>query len=132
MAEGKPVAEFSEQLASVFGGVGMRNAVMQMDLDFSPAGMAVLGEHLEQALVVLLGGIEVGVDEWAAIVVSPAVDYFGIFSRPPFQAALLLGTRDTLLAVFGIDGRFEMIGHGKDQVHGAADRRVQRAPGRGG
>ena len=124
MAKGQPVAEFREQLASVFGGIGMRSSVVQLDLNFSPAGMAVLGEHLEQALVVLLGGIEVGVDKWAAIVVSPAVDDFGIFARPPFQAALLLGTRDALLAVFGIDGGFEMIGHGKDQVHGAADRRV--------
>src|ERR1017187_4248619 len=102
-----------------------------MDLNFSPAGMAVLGENVEQALVVLLGGIEVGVDEWAAIVVSPAVDYFGIFSRPPFQAVLLLGTRYRLLSIFGIDGRFEMNSRGKDQVHGAADRRVRRAPGRG-
>ena len=121
MARGQPVAEFSEQLARVFGGVGMRNSVVQMDLDFSPASVAVIGEHLEQPLVVLLSGIEVGVNKRAAVVVAPVVGNFGIFAHPRFQAALLLGARDALLAVFGIDRRFEMIGQGKDQMHRAAD-----------
>jgi len=67
----------------------------------------------------------------AAIVVAPAVDDVGIFANPGFEPALLLGTRGALLAVAGNDGRLEMIGQGKDQVHGAASRRVQRAPGCG-
>src|SRR5712671_3448720 len=110
MAKGQLVAEFSEDATGIFGGIGLRNSVVQMDLDFSPASVAVIGEHLDQALVVLLGGIEVGVNKRAAVVVSPLVDNFGIFAHPRFQAALLLGARDALLAVFGIDGRFEMIG----------------------
>src|ERR1700675_1337842 len=130
MAKGQLVAELGEDAAGVFGGIGLRNSVVQMDLDFSPASMAVIGEHLEQSLVVLLGGIEGGGDKRAAVVVSRAVDYFGIFACPRFQAALLLGARYALLAVFGIDGRFEMIGQGKDQMHGTADGRGQRAPGR--
>src|SRR5208282_31260 len=130
MAEGQPVAVFGERLASVVGGVGMVHAVMQVNLDFSPASMAVLGQHLQQALVVLLGGIEVGVDQRTAIMVAPAVDDFGIFARPPFQATLLLVARDALIAVFRDNGGFEMIGPGEDQVHGPARRRLQRAPSR--
>ena len=99
----------------------MRNTVVQMDLDFSPAGVAVIGEHLEQALVILLGRIEVSVVKRAAIVVAPEVDDFGIVANPGFQPALLLGTRGALLAVFRNNGRLEMIGQSKDQVHGAAD-----------
>src|ERR1039458_8132935 len=110
MAEGQPVAEFREQLASIFGGVGMRNAVVQMDFDFSPAGMAVSGEHFEQDFVVLLGGIEVGMDKRAAIVVAPEVDDFGIFARPQFQATLPPRPRGALPAVLGNDGGVGMIG----------------------
>src|SRR6266851_4836301 len=34
MAKGQAVAEFNEDAAGIFGGVGMRNSVVQMDLDF--------------------------------------------------------------------------------------------------
>src|SRR6266436_5613340 len=98
MAKGQLVAEVGEDAAGVFGCVGMRNSVVQMDLDFSPASVAVIGEHLEQTLVVLLGWIEVGVNKRASVVVTPAVGNFGIFAHPRFQAALLLGARNTLLA----------------------------------
>src|SRR5260370_10789040 len=131
MAERQPVAEFSEDAAGVFRSVGTWNSVMQMDLDFSPASVAVIGEHLEQPLGVLSSGIEVGVNKRALVVVSPAVDNFGIFAHPGFQAALLLGTRDAFLAVLGIDGWLEMISQGNDQMHGAAGGRVQRTPSRG-
>src|SRR5208282_3487747 len=110
MAKGQPVAKLGEDPASVFSGVGMRISVMQVDLDFSPTGVAVRSEHLEQSLVVLLGGVEVGVDERTAIVVAPAVDRFGVFARPPFQTALLFGARCALLAVLWNDGRFEVVG----------------------
>src|SRR6266849_11043926 len=102
MAKGQLVAEFSEDATGIFGGIGLRNSVVQMDLDFSPASVAVIGEHLEQSLVVLLSGIEVGVNKRAAVVVAPVVGNFGIFAHPRFQAALLLGARNALLAVFGI------------------------------
>src|SRR5260370_35152491 len=99
MAQRQPVAKFSEDAAGVFRSVGMWNSVMQMDLDFSPASVAVIGEHLEQPLVVLLSGIEVGVNKRAAAGVAPVVGNFGIFAHPRFQAALLLGASDTLLPV---------------------------------
>src|SRR5208282_3731809 len=131
MLQGQPIAEFSEQPASVLGSVGIGNSVVQMDLDFSPAGMAMLGEHLDQPLVVLLGRVEVGVDKRTAIVVSPAVDDFGIFARPPLQPAFLLRTRGARLAATGNNGRFEMVGQGKDEMHGALGWRFQGMPGRG-
>jgi hypothetical protein len=83
---------------------------VEMNLDFSPAGMAVIGEHIEQALVVLLGGVEVRVDKRTAIGISPAVDHFGIFARPPLHPAFLLRTRGALLAVSENNTRFKMIG----------------------
>jgi len=73
MAEGEVIAEFNEQTSCVFGGVGMRHAVMQVDLNLSPAPMTVLGEHTEQPFIVLLGGIEISVNQRAAIVVAVAV-----------------------------------------------------------
>src|SRR3977135_3503799 len=100
----------------------MRNTVVQMDLDFSPAGVAVIGEHIEQALVLLLGRIKGSVVKRAPLGVAPSVDDFGILANPRLQPALLLETRGTLLAVFRNDGRFEMIGQGKNQVHRAAGR----------
>ena len=83
---------------------------MQMNLDFSPASMAMIGQHFQQAFVVLLGGIEIRVGQRAAIVIAPGIGYFGIFSRPPFQTAFLLGTWNALQTIRGIDAGFEMIG----------------------
>ena len=130
MANRKVVPEFGEHAAGVFGGIGMRDAVVQVDLDFSPTGVAVVGKQVEQTLVVLLGGIKISVDERAAIVVTPGIDDLGILARPPFHAALLLGTRDAFLAICGIDGRLEVIGESKDDVNRAGGRRFQRTPWR--
>jgi hypothetical protein len=110
----------------------MLHSVMQVDLNFSPARVTVFGKHLEQSLIVLFSGIEVGVDEGPSIMIAPAVDHFGIFAHPPFQAALLLRERDAFKAVSRNDGRFEMIGQGEDQMDGTAGRRLQRTPGRRG
>src|SRR5580698_4716823 len=123
MTKGHLITEFCENTARVFGSVGTQQSVMQMDLNFSPTGVAMLGEHLKQAFFVLLGRIKISVDEWAAIMVPPAVDDFGIFAGPIFEAALLLGERDTLLAIGGIDGGFEVIGQAKNHMYGVRDRR---------
>jgi hypothetical protein len=79
----------------------------------------VLGQHLEQALVVLLGGVEISVDERTTVVVSPAVDGLGIFACPPFEAALLLVAQSTLLTVFGNYSWLEVIIQREDDVYGA-------------
>src|SRR5580698_5659115 len=128
MTKGHLITEFCENTARVFRSVGTQQSVMQMDLNFSPTGVAMLGEHLKQTFFVLLGRIKISVDEWAAIMVPPAVDDFGIFTGPIFETAFLLGERDTLLAIGGIDGRFEMIGHSKNDMHRTAYRRFQCPP----
>src|SRR5580693_6755905 len=102
--------------------------MMEMDLDFAPARVAMLRYHLDQATVVLLRGIKVGVNKWAAVMVPPAVHCFRIFTPPPLQPTLLLGTRNALVTVFRIDGRLEMIGHRDHKVHRFAHGRSQRAP----
>ena len=130
MAKGKPVAEFGEHMPCTFGSVGMRNSVVEMDFDFAPASVAMVGKHIEQAFVILLRGIEIGVNQRLAIVVSPSVDYFRIFARPPFQTAFLFWPRSALLTIFGYDAWFEMIGQGDDQMHRVAGRRFQGAPSR--
>ncbi len=85
------VAKFRQNVPCVLGGIWLRHAVMQMNLDLAPTSMTVIGEHLEQAFIVLLSGIEVGMDERPAIVVSPAIYRLWIFAAPTFQAAFLLG-----------------------------------------
>jgi hypothetical protein len=130
MAKHQLIAEFGEHTAGVLDAIGTRKSVMQMDLNFSPAGVAMLRQHLNQGLIVLLGGIKIGMDKRAAIVVTPAVDHFRILARPIFQAALLLGVRDALMTIGGVDGRLEVIGQSQNDVHRATDRRLQRAPNR--
>src|ERR1700721_838544 len=110
MAKSQLVTVFREQLARIFSGVSMRNAMMKVNLHLAPTGVAMVGEHLDQALVILFGGIKVSVEKRSPVVVAPFVDSFRIFARPPFQAALLLGAWGALLAVFGNDGWFKMIG----------------------
>src|ERR1700677_1956425 len=113
MAKCQPIAEFGEHTACVLSAIRMRRSVMEMDLNFSPTGVAMLGQPLEQALIVLLGRIKIGMQQWAAVVVSPTVENFRVFGRPIFQATLLLRVRDALTAIRRIDGGFEVIGQGE-------------------
>ena len=131
MAKSQLVAVLREQLTRILGRIRMRYAVVQVDFDLSPPGMAVIGQHLEQALVILFGRIKVSVDKRASVVVAPLIDNFWIFARPPFQPSLLLGAWSAFLTVFRNDGGFEMISQSDDQVHGAFWRGLQRAKGRG-
>ena len=60
----------------------------------------------------------------AALVVTPRSTACGIFGAPLFHAALLLEKRGTRSPVFGHDGRLEMIGKRKDQMHRATRSRA--------
>jgi len=128
MAKGQMVSEFRQCMARVLRGVGLRHAVVEMNFHFSITCMAMFGEHLEQAFVVLLGGIEVGVDERASIMVTPAVDRFRIFAAPGFQAAFLLCSRNALRSIAGNDRGFEMIGHRDDEMRMSSRRSANRPP----
>ena len=116
MAIGEPVAVFDKNAARIFGGVGMREAVVEMDFDLSPTGVAMIRQYFDKTLVVLFGGIKVSVDEWTAIVITVVVDGFGILARPPFEAAFLLGAWNAVLTVLRVDRGLEMISQSDDYV----------------
>jgi hypothetical protein len=132
MAQSQSIAKFGEQTTRILSCVRVRDSVMQVDFNFSPTCVAVVGEHFDQVLVILLGGIEVGVNEWSAIVIAKIVDYFRILARPRFEATLLLRPRDALLAVFGIDGGFEVVSECEDDMDWSPGWRAKGARGRGG
>src|SRR5580765_2785762 len=98
--------------------------MVQMNFNLSPACMTMVGQHLHETLVVLLSWIEIGVNKRPPIVVPPAIHDLGILTAPPLQAAFLLGPGNTLLAAFGINCRFEMVGHRDHEMHGPARRRA--------
>src|ERR1700675_983293 len=98
--------------------------MMQMNFNFSPAGMTVVGQQLHESLVLLFSWIEVGVDKRSPIVVPPTIHGLGILAAPPFQAAFLLGPGDTLFAPFRINCRLEMIGHRDHEMYGTTRRRA--------
>jgi hypothetical protein len=100
-----------------------------MDFNFPPASMAVIGEHIEDAFVILLRRVEVSVYKRAAVRVSPSVRYFRIIARPPLHSALLLSARSPLLTVFWNNARFEMISESNDKVDRPSRCWRQSAPG---
>ena len=114
MAKGKLVAEFGQLAAGVLSRVGLVHAVVKMNFGFAPSRAAVLGEHLDQFLVILLGGIKVSVDERAAVVIAKALDDFRILAEPDFLATQLFGARNALVAAGRIEGGFKMIGERED------------------
>src|SRR5215470_16038110 len=64
---GEGVPELDQRFARVSSCIGRGDPVMQMDLDFSPAGLAVFSQPLNKSLLVLLGRKEVGVSQRIAI-----------------------------------------------------------------
>src|ERR1700691_4661413 len=106
----------------------MRNPVMQMDLRLAPSRVAMLSQNFDQAFVILLRRIKIGVNKRPAFMVAPPVGCLRILATPPLQAPLLLRARNPLLPILRIDGRFEVIGYGNNQVHRLAHRGAQCAP----
>src|SRR5450755_864055 len=118
VAKRQPLAEFRQHAPCVIGGVRLRDSVMQMNLDLSPARMAMLRDHFQQSLVVLLRGIEIRMNKGTAIMVAPAIDRFRIFAAPPLDPPLLFWARNPLLTIGRVDGWFKVIRHRDDQMHG--------------
>src|SRR5580700_4120861 len=58
------IAKLRQHTPRVLRCIRMRNSMMQMDLGFAPTRMAMLGQNLEQALVILFRGIKIGVNKW--------------------------------------------------------------------
>src|SRR3989442_2119119 len=123
----KAVSEFYENSARVLGSVGGLNAMVQVDLDLTPARAAVLGQAVDQGLVVLLGWIEVGVTHGATISVTPTADGLRILRAPLLKTTLLL---IHARVCFGLrrDRWFEVIGHSHHDVDHPRSRRPAQEP----
>lgn len=67
------VPESDERLPCVVRRIRRVNTVMQMDLDFAPAPLAVLREDVEQFLIVVFGRVEERVLERRITPVPPLV-----------------------------------------------------------
>ena len=62
---------------------------MEVDLDLTPAALAMCGQAVDEALVVLLSRVEVGVAEGSAIDVTPGLDRSWILPAPSLDPPLL-------------------------------------------
>src|SRR5579875_1054344 len=131
----KLIAKFHERAPRVFCGIRRMDAVMKVNLHFAPAGPAMFCELLDDASIILLGRIEVGMDKRPPILVSPAV-HQRIFSAPLFEAFFLRVTASVLSWRVRKDRWLKMIRQSDDQmrrpsVFGAARRllpEVSRQP----
>src|SRR5437667_6659851 len=110
MPKGQAVTKFCHNAMCVFGGVRLVPAMMKMNLDLAPPLVAMVSQHFEQTSVILFGWVKICVHQRPSVVVSPGIHDFRIFATPPFQAPLLLRTRNAGSTAFRIDGRLEMIG----------------------
>src|ERR1019366_157293 len=126
VAKRQRIAECDQSTAEVFGRVGFRYSVVKMDFDLAPSGMAVLCQHLDEARIVMLCRIEVGVYEWFAIVIAPSVNYLRIFAAPPFQATDLFASLNPRHSAERTDVRLEVIDKREDQVYGARQRSARK------
>jgi hypothetical protein len=87
---------------------------MQVDFNFSPVGVTVLGNAVDQSAVVLLGRVEVSMYERPTLLITPQVHRLGIVGTPVVYPALLFRERRTQSRAFGQNSRLEMIGKYND------------------
>jgi hypothetical protein len=71
MIDDQGVAKFHQPAARIFGCVGCVHPVMQMNFNFSPSSVTVLGNAVDQSAVVLLGWIEVSMYQRPPFLVTP-------------------------------------------------------------
>jgi len=126
MAEGKLVTEFDQLPTSVLRSVWLVHSVMKMNFSFAPARMAMLGQHLNQLFVVLLGRIKIGVNQSTTVMVAQLINHLRIFSKPCLLAPQLLVARHALVAARRIEGGLKMIGEAEDDVDRPRRTRAQR------
>ena len=110
MPQSERVAKFGELAMCVLRGIRPLQAVMQMNLDFAPALVAMVGQPLHKGLVVLLGRIKICVTEGMALMIAIGVDELRKDPAPILEATLLFVVRSPSSSVFGYDTRLEMIG----------------------
>src|SRR5437868_11951317 len=90
---------------------------MQMDLDFSPASMAMLRQPIDQPLFILLSGIKISVNERTAVAIPPTIRKLGVLPTPELESPLLLVVRSPSQSAFGDNTRLEVVGQSKNQMN---------------
>ena len=88
--------------------------MVQVNLDFAPSGPAMLGQSGDKRLVVLLRGIEVGMNERAPFRIAVGSEPGGVFAAPAFQSAFLFSVRSEPSADLRHDRRFEVVSQSKN------------------
>lgn len=116
------VAESAEGGPRVFGVVGYRNPMVQVDFDLAPPRPAVLRQRLDHRLIVLLGRVKVGVTERVSVAIAERIDHFRVAPAPVGDALLLLVLAGVAARMFPDEGGFEVVGDRDDEVHAFARR----------
>lgn len=109
MLEGEGIPEFDQLAVRVFGRIRLVRAVMQMNLDFTPAFVAMASQTLHQLFVVLLRRIEIRVTEGAPLMIAKPVNQQGIFSAPTLNPVFLHFIGYACTSVFRYDCRLKMV-----------------------
>src|SRR5215472_5816482 len=134
MLLGEPVAKFDQLTPCAAHGCWRVNAVMEVNFYFAPAVMAMFGKLLNQGMVVLFRGIEIGMNKRLAVVIPPLLGSLRIVPTPGFQTPFLLVIWSSGSSILGHDSRFEVIGQRNDHEDGtvsvAAMRKSASSAGR--
>jgi hypothetical protein len=117
MLTGKPVSEFDQLPERILRRIRTPDPMMQVNFNFSPARMAVLGESTHKKPVVLFGWIKIRVNEWLPFGVTKLAEPARILPAPVLEPSLLFVERSTLRPATEHNRRFEVIGHAENQVH---------------
>src|SRR5262249_4636072 len=111
------ISKLDEGIACMCRAIWLVDAMMQMDLDFAPARLAMTGKTLDDDLAVLLSREEVSVRERAAVVISMPVSHRRIRRAPMLKPSLLFVHARVGIRAARNDGGLEMIGHRDDEVN---------------
>ncbi len=94
--------------------------MMQVDFNFTPPLVTVISNPIEQNALVLLGRIEVAVNQRPTFVIAPSIDGSWISTAPVLDAALLFRKRRTRPPIFRHNRWLEVIGNPNHEVNIAA------------
>src|SRR5215469_10032006 len=94
-----------------------------MGFNFTPSVPTKAGQSSQQAPVILLGGIEVGVHPSSSLIVAMRIENPRVLSAPVFDATLLLMVRCPCKIGSGDDSWLEVVSKGNHEV-GSTPRRA--------
>jgi hypothetical protein len=110
------IPELEEHALGIFSGIRSLNAVVEMDLDLAPPSLAMLGQTLNQALVVVLGRVKISVAEWPTVGITPRVCHLWVLPAPFLNPALSLVEPSILSRCFRFDFRLEVVSQANNQM----------------